>query len=85
MTPEELEHRAREAQRWLNEPLLAEALSTVRFNALLALAEVDATDTKTVLKYQAIAAVTQEVLTSLEAIIHQGGEPQTEQDGEPPA
>lgn len=76
----EREHRAQEAKRLMNEPLLAEAIATLRMNALLALSEVDANNTSEVLKYQAIAAVAQEIKESLEAIIVQSDSMQPEEE-----
>lgn len=73
-TKDQLEYRAQQADRLLNhEPLLAEAMETVRMNALLALADVSPTDTSSILRYQAIAACTLELLNSLQAAIIAGG------------
>ena len=53
-TPAEA-HFAKEAERLLADETLAEAFSTVRMNALLALAEVNVGDTTEILRLQAIA------------------------------
>lgn len=74
MVSEDAKYRAQTADRLLNhEPLLAEAMETVRMNALLALADVQPNDTSSIVKYQAIAACALELLNSLQAAIIAGG------------
>lgn len=70
----DLTHRAEEAKNLLSNELLAEALTEVRMDALVALGEVDATDTKEILRLQAIAHCLQEVRDKLEAAIIRTGE-----------
>lgn len=71
---DDLTHRAEEAKNLLSNELLAEALTEVRMDALVALGEVDATDTKEILRLQAIAHCLQEVRDKLEAAIIRTGE-----------
>lgn len=67
------EHMAREAQRLLADDTLATAMTEVRMNALLALGEVDASDTKEILRLQAIANCLSDVRDQLEAAIKKMG------------
>jgi hypothetical protein len=60
MTAEQ-EHRAKEAQRLLNEPLLIEGMDAVRRTAMAALCEVDPSDSKEVARLQACANNTEEI------------------------
>lgn len=63
------EHYAKEAARLLGDEVLAGAMATVRMNALLALADVDASDTKEILRQQAIAKCLSDVRDALHAAI----------------
>jgi hypothetical protein len=72
-SPQELEHRAAEAKRLRSEPLLKEYMQSARDVALEMLATLDATDTKQILKQQAIAQVALEFSQYLDAVIAQGG------------
>lgn len=67
------QNRAREAKRLLNEPLLAEALESVRLNALVRLGTVDLKDTKKVMELRALANGTQGLLDALTTILLEGG------------
>lgn len=60
MTPEQ-EHRAKEAQRLLSEPLLLEAMAAVRHTAMAALCEVEPSDSKEVARLQACANNAEEI------------------------
>lgn len=62
-------HYAKEAERLLKDDTLAEAMTVVRMNALVALGEVDASDTKEILRLQAIAKCLDEVKAELERAI----------------
>jgi hypothetical protein len=66
-------HYANEASRLLSDDTLATAMTTVRANALVALADVDASDTKEILRLQAIANCLQDVRDQLEAAIKSMG------------
>lgn len=70
---QEREHRAQEAKRLRSEPLLKEYMQSARDLALEELATLDATDTKNILKQQAIAQVALEFSQYLDAVIAQGG------------
>lgn len=59
------EHRAKEAKRLLNEPVLAEALEDMRAEALEALSEVDATNVGEVQKFQAMVKAVAGIVTQL--------------------
>ena len=72
MSPDK--RRAAEATRLLNEPLLAEAMTEVRMNALIALSEVDAGDMKEILRLQAIATCLNDVVELLRANITASGQ-----------
>jgi hypothetical protein len=72
-SPQEREHRAQEAKRLRSEPLLKEYMQSARDLALEELATLDATDTKNILKQQAIAQVALEFSQYLDAVIAQGG------------
>lgn len=63
------EHYAKEAARLLSDEVLAGAMATVRMNALLALADVDASDTKEILRQQSIAKCLSDVRDALHAAI----------------
>jgi hypothetical protein len=63
------EHYAKEAARLLNDETLASAFETVKLNAMLALCDVDATDTKEIQRLQALANCLQEVRDALHAAI----------------
>lgn len=67
------EHYAKEAARLLADDTLATAMTEVRTNALLALGEVDASDTKEILRLQAIANCLSDVRDQLEAAIKKMG------------
>lgn len=58
-------HRAQEAKRLLNEPVLADALEDMRMEALEALAEVDATNVAEVMKFQAMIKAVAGIVTQL--------------------
>jgi hypothetical protein len=73
MNEAELIHRAEEAKTLLANDLLAEALTTVRMDALLGLAAVKATDTNDILRLQAIVHVTEAMRDYLEAAITRTG------------
>lgn len=77
MNEAERTHRAEEAKNLLGNELFADAMTKVRMDALIALSEVDAGDTKEILRLQAIAHCTQEVFSLLDAAIKATGE----QDG----
>lgn len=67
-------YRAETARRLLNdEPLFAEALTAIRMDALLDLAEADPDDKTAILRLQAIAHVTMEIKDRLEAEILASG------------
>lgn len=70
-------HRAQEAKRLLNEPLLAEAMETVRMNALIELGTIDPTDIAKITQLQAVAGATMQLFDFLRAAILSSGE----QDG----
>ncbi len=74
MNESDLIHRAEEAKTLLANDLLAEALTSVRMDALLGLANVKATDTSDILRLQAIVHVTQAMRDYLEAAITRTGE-----------
>jgi hypothetical protein len=63
------EDYANEARRLLADMTFRSALSTVHYNALEALATVDADDKTAVLRLQQKAAVIEEVLSELEGAI----------------
>lgn len=63
------EHYAREAARLLADETLATAFETVKMNAMLALCDVDATNTREIQRLQAIANCLQEVRDALHAAI----------------
>lgn len=67
------ERLASEATRLLNEPLLADAFTEVRMNALVALADADASDTKEILRLQAIANCLNDVVDLLRSHITASG------------
>lgn len=69
----EQEHLAREAERLLQDETLADAMTAVRTDALVALSVVDATNTNEILRLQAIANCLQEVRDLLEAAITASG------------
>lgn len=71
------QHYANEARRLLNDEVLGAAFEKVRLDALVGLGEVDATNTKEILRLQAIASCLQEVRDLLTAAILATGE----QDG----
>lgn len=62
-------HYAKEAERLLNDDTLAEAMTMVRMKALVALGAVDATDTKEILRLQAVAGCLEQVKAELEGAI----------------
>jgi hypothetical protein len=72
-TAQEREHRAQEAKRLRAEPLLKEYMQSARDVALEELATLDATNTKEILKQQAIAQVALEFSNYLDAVIAEGG------------
>lgn len=63
------DHYANEAARLLADETLASAFETVKLNAMIDLCTVDATDTKEILRLQAIANCLQEVRDALHAAI----------------
>lgn len=68
------DYRAETARRLLNdEPLLAEALTSIRMDALLDLAEADPDDKTSILRHQATVYVTGEIKSRLEAEILRSG------------
>lgn len=66
--------RADQARHLLNDDLFAEMLTTVRLDALNALAIVNPEDQTAILRQQAIVAVTGEIKDRLEACITATGE-----------
>lgn len=74
LTKDELQHRAREAHRLLNEPLLAEALESVMMTALDELGRVDPLNTSRIYQLQAIVTCTRDIVNSLQEKIAAGGE-----------
>lgn len=69
MDERSLRHRKAEAQRLANEPLLVMFLEDYRTSALVALSEVDATDTKQVQKLQAQAAISLSFVEALQGYV----------------
>lgn len=69
MTQDLRKHYAKEAERLLNDPIFAEALTAVREEALIALGDVDATNITEILRLQAVARCAQDVKDRLEAHI----------------
>jgi endonuclease V-like protein UPF0215 family len=68
------EHYAKEAERLLNDDVLAEAMTAVRMNALVELSTVKADDVTEILRLQAIANCLPEVVDALKShIIAAGG------------
>lgn len=68
------EHYAKEAARLLNDDVLAEAMTAVRTDALVALATVKADDVTEILRLQAIANCLPDVVDALKShIIAAGG------------
>lgn len=63
------DHYAKEARRLLNDDVFAEAMTTVRMNALVALGEVDPSNTKEIMRLQAIARCLDDVKSELERAI----------------
>jgi hypothetical protein len=63
------QHYAKEAERLLADDTLATAMTVVRTQALVALSTVDASDTKEILRLQAIANCLADVRDQLEAAI----------------
>ncbi len=87
-TSEQREHRAREAKRLLNEPLLAEVMDEIRHDAREKLATIDADDKNGILRLQAIDANMQALFDGLNAILLAGdasksGGIEPERDSEP--
>ena len=68
------DYYAKEAARLLADDTLAEAMTNVRMKALVALADVDAADTKEILRLQAIAGCLSDVRDELHAMILATGE-----------
>lgn len=71
-------HRAEEAKHLLANDVLAEALTAIRMDALLALADADPDDKTSILRQQAIVAVTGDMPQMLKRAIlltgeHDGG------------
>lgn len=73
-TERDLRHRAAEARRLANEPLLVEAIEKIRLEALVALGEVKADDANEIHRLQAKAAIGLDIIVELQAIIVQGGD-----------
>jgi hypothetical protein len=69
MTDAVAAHFAKEAARLLADETFATAMTNVRMSALVALGEVDASDTKEILRLQARANCLQDVRDQLEAAI----------------
>ena len=69
MTTAAEQHYANEAARLLADETFATAMTNVRMTALVALGEVDASDTKEILRLQARANCLQDVRDQLEAAI----------------
>lgn len=68
------DHYAKEATRLLNDDVLAEAMTAVRTNALVALSTVDADNKTEILRLQAIANCLPDVVDALKShIIAAGG------------
>jgi len=68
------DHYAKEAERLLNDDVLAEAFTAVRMNALVALSTVDADNKTEILRLQAIAGILPDVVDALKShIIAAGG------------
>lgn len=65
----EVETRAFEAKRLLEDPIFVAAMETVSRNAMSALVTVDADDKTAVLRLQAKAQVVDELISELEAAI----------------
>lgn len=66
-------HYANEAARLLSDEVLATAMTNVRTDALVKLSTVDASDTKEILRLQAIANCLADVRDQLEAAIKSMG------------
>lgn len=77
MNESERQHRAQRARELLGDDLFAEALTSIRSEALLELAETDPDDKTEIIRQQAIVAVTGMIVEMLQAVILQSGE----QDG----
>lgn len=67
------EHYAKEAERLLNDDVLADAMTAVRMNALVELSTVKADDVTEILRLQAIANCLPEVVDALKAHILAAG------------
>jgi len=68
------EHYRKEAERLLNDDVLAEAFTAVRMEALVALSTVDADNKTEILRLQALAGILPEVVDKLRShIIAAGG------------
>ena len=74
MTKMDQLHRAELAREILSNDMFAEAMTAVRMNALVGLAETDPSDTAAIMKLQAIANCTQEVIDLLNSEITKAGE-----------
>jgi hypothetical protein len=70
---EDDKNRAREAKRILSEPLLVEALTNVRVNALNGLGTVEPTNTDEIRRLQAVVTCTYELLVERQTMIAKGG------------
>ena len=74
MTESEKIHRAEHAKQLLADDLFAEMLTSVRFDALNALAGVNPDDKTEIMRQQAIVSVTGDIRSLLEAAILATGE-----------
>lgn len=72
MTEDDI-YRAQRAKDLLSDEVFADALTSVRMDALLSLAEVKATDTVDILRLQAIVHVTEAMKDYLAAAIKKTG------------
>lgn len=72
-TEQERLHRAQEALRLMNEPILAEMLEGIRMESLLELAETEPTDANKIRQLQAIVVCTGEIRARLMGMIAAGG------------
>lgn len=73
MTDTVLIHRAEEAKRLLGSDLFADALTSVKMDALLELAKVDADSFNKITRLQSIVHVIDEIKSFLEAAITRTG------------
>jgi len=74
MTKMDQLHRAELAREILSNDMFAEAMTTVRMNALVGLADVDPTDIAAFMELRAIAKCTEQVIDLLNSEITKAGE-----------